>query len=138
MPVAGHELCPSEVARQARIELPELVARQLLPHDAVAAPQAPGARVRLPALLRAVDDEEAVAPDEGVRAGAPGERDQSVQAGAEERFQGPRLLFDPGRGAGERVADEPRRDPRKVAPADRQGAEWVHEIARHLAKRVGP
>jgi hypothetical protein len=54
-----------------------------------------------------------------------GPRDQAVQPDGDG--------LDAGRPAGEHEAHEPRRDPRQVAPADRQRRERVAQHPRHLA-----
>ena len=94
MPVVRHQLAAGEVARQIGVELAQLVSVQLLPMRAVAPPDVPGARVRVPGGLRAIRDQDAVARHQPLGTGIAGERYQGLEAGGEQRLQCTRLRLD--------------------------------------------
>ena len=82
------------VWRKIRIKCAKLSLVELLPGDAVLAPESPTARIRHQTFPGAIDDEDAIAPDEILCSGIFDQRQQSVEARGNQRSEGMCLLPD--------------------------------------------
>ena len=136
VPVLGDEHALDVVAGEGRLELAQLVGVELVPGDAVVAPELPGEALLPQALLRAIDEEVAGLLDEVLGAGVLEERRKRRERRAEDGAQGLRLLAHLLRAAGGDEADEPRRERRQIAPADDERPHRIGQPARHVADRA--
>src|ERR1700733_11055317 len=122
---------------QSGIKGAKLFLVELLPGDTALAPESPAARIRSHTFLGAVDDEDAITPDEILRPGIFHQWHQRVEARSDQRFEGLCLLPDFLGRAGEPVTDQPRTELRQIGPADRERTERVHQVFGDLLERVG-
>ena len=135
--IVGNVFSVFRVRREIRIKGAKLFLVELLPDDAVIAPESPAARIRCHTFFGAIDDEDAIALDEILCSGVVDQWHESVEARGDQRFEGLCLLPDFVGHSGQPVAEQPGGDLGQIGPADRQRSERIHQIFGNLLKRVG-
>ena len=137
VPVLPHQYPADIVARQRGLQLAQFVGVEFVDLDPILAPHIPGEPILLEAFGRTVDIEMAEAVNEVLGACRADQRLQCFEGRPDKRAQGggrrPRLF---GR-AGADEAQQPWRDRRQIAPAQRQRGERVEQPARDVPHDAG-
>src|SRR5262245_60640872 len=120
MAVLAHDDALDVVAREVRLQLAQLLLRELIPTDPVIAAQAPRQTLLLPAGGRAIDEQVAPALHQVLCAGVADERRQCFDPLGKERPQRTRLLRDPSLAASVDETRHTRHQRRTIAKADEE------------------